>query len=65
MAPGNDAALLAARATLESIVSEQTAKLNGSISAEHGLGLAKNAAIARPLPTGNFYPVLRYLPQRI
>jgi FAD/FMN-containing dehydrogenase len=46
-APGNDAALLAAWAALESIVSDQIAKLNGSISAEHGLGLAKNSAIAR------------------
>jgi len=46
-APGNDAALLAARAALELIVAEQTAKLNGSISAEHGLGLAKNESIAR------------------
>jgi len=46
-APGHDAALLAARASIERTVQEETAKLRGSISAEHGLGLAKNDAIAR------------------
>ncbi|HYK77980.1 MAG TPA: FAD-binding oxidoreductase [Micropepsaceae bacterium] len=46
-APGHDAALLAARASIERAVQEETAKLRGSISAEHGLGLAKNDAIAR------------------
>jgi FAD/FMN-containing dehydrogenase len=46
-APGNDAALNAARGLLEGIVQEETHKLGGSISAEHGLGLAKNTAISR------------------
>jgi FAD/FMN-containing dehydrogenase len=46
-APGDDAALKAARATLERAVQEQAAKLGGSISAEHGLGLAKNEDILR------------------
>ena len=46
-APGRDAALLAARGSIERAVQEETAKLRGSISAEHGLGLAKNDAIAR------------------
>jgi FAD/FMN-containing dehydrogenase len=46
-APGHDAALLAARDTLERVVQEATERFRGSISAEHGLGLAKNAAIAR------------------
>jgi FAD/FMN-containing dehydrogenase len=46
-APGDEAALLAARNLLEHIVQEETAKLGGSISAEHGLGLAKNEDIQR------------------
>jgi FAD/FMN-containing dehydrogenase len=46
-APGHDAALLAAREGIERAVQDETAKLRGSISAEHGLGLAKNQAIAR------------------
>jgi len=46
-APGDEAALLAARAALERVVQEQTAKLGGSISAEHGLGLAKSEDILR------------------
>ena len=46
-APGDEAALLAARRSLEHIVQEQAAKLGGSISAEHGLGLAKNEDIQR------------------
>ncbi|HMI96456.1 MAG TPA: FAD-binding oxidoreductase [Micropepsaceae bacterium] len=46
-APGHDAALLAARDGIERAVQDETAKLRGSISAEHGLGLAKNEAIAR------------------
>jgi FAD/FMN-containing dehydrogenase len=46
-APGHDSALLAARDAIERAVQEETAKLRGSISAEHGLGLAKNQAIAR------------------
>jgi FAD/FMN-containing dehydrogenase len=44
-APGHEAALLAARSRLERTVQEQTARLGGSISAEHGLGLAKNTEI--------------------
>jgi FAD/FMN-containing dehydrogenase len=46
-APGHDEALNAARGALERVVQEETHKLGGSISAEHGLGLAKNAAISR------------------
>jgi FAD/FMN-containing dehydrogenase len=46
-APGDQTALLAARSSLEHAVHEQTVKLGGSISAEHGLGLAKNEDIAR------------------
>ena len=45
-APDKDTALNAARAALERVVQEETNKYGGSISAEHGLGLAKNAAIA-------------------
>jgi FAD/FMN-containing dehydrogenase len=46
-APGHDVALLAAREAIEAAVYEETARFRGSISAEHGLGLAKNEAIAR------------------
>jgi FAD/FMN-containing dehydrogenase len=46
-APGHDPALLAARDAIEGAVHEETAKFRGSISAEHGLGQAKNQAIAR------------------
>ena len=46
-APGHDAALIAARAAIEQTIQEETARLRGSISAEHGLGLAKNDANAR------------------
>jgi FAD/FMN-containing dehydrogenase len=46
-APGHDRALLAMRDAIERVVQEEANKLGGSISAEHGLGLAKNAAIAR------------------
>jgi FAD/FMN-containing dehydrogenase len=46
-APGHDAALLAARSAIERTVQEETERLRGSISAEHGLGLAKNEANAR------------------
>jgi FAD/FMN-containing dehydrogenase len=46
-APGHDRALLAARDTLERAVQEETERFRGSISAEHGLGLAKNQTIAR------------------
>ncbi len=45
-APGHDAALLAARSAIERAVHETAHALNGSISAEHGLGLAKNEANA-------------------
>lgn len=46
-APGDDSALSAARGTLERIVQQEAHKLRGSISAEHGLGLAKNTDISR------------------
>jgi FAD/FMN-containing dehydrogenase len=46
-APGDDGALNAGRGRLERIVQDETEKLHGSISAEHGLGIAKNAAAAR------------------
>jgi FAD/FMN-containing dehydrogenase len=46
-APDDQSALLMARAALEHAVQEETVKLGGSISAEHGLGLAKNEEIAR------------------
>jgi FAD/FMN-containing dehydrogenase len=52
-APGHDAALLAARDAIERAVQEETTKLRGSISAEHGLGLARNDAIARYKPEGD------------
>jgi len=45
-APGHDAALNAARSAIERTVQEEVERLRGSISAEHGLGLAKNDAIA-------------------
>ena len=44
--PGNDAALLAARDKLEAVVHEAALRLGGSISAEHGIGLAKREALA-------------------
>jgi FAD/FMN-containing dehydrogenase len=47
LAPGHDAELNAARSALEQIVQDETHRLGGSISAEHGLGLAKNDVIAR------------------
>jgi len=46
-APGDDAAINAARTAIEDVVQDEAAKLNGSISAEHGLGISKNEAIAR------------------
>jgi FAD/FMN-containing dehydrogenase len=46
-APGHDSALLAARDAIERTVQEETERLRGSISAEHGLGLAKNNAVGR------------------
>src|SRR4029077_11796543 len=46
-APGHDAALLAAREALEAAIQKETERFRGSISAEHGLGLAKNEANAR------------------
>jgi FAD/FMN-containing dehydrogenase len=45
-APGYDAALLAKRSDIERAVYETTQNFRGSISAEHGLGVAKNDAIA-------------------
>ena len=45
-APGHEAALLAQRGPIERAVHETTEKFHGSISAEHGLGVAKNEAIA-------------------
>jgi FAD/FMN-containing dehydrogenase len=44
--PGNDAALRAAHDRLEHIVYEEAHRLGGSISAEHGIGLAKREALA-------------------
>ncbi len=46
-APGDEARLRAARGTLKHEVHEQAMKLGGSISAEHGLGIAKNEDILR------------------
>ena len=46
-APRDEAALLVARGALEHVVQDVSAKLGGSISAEHGLGLAKNEDIQR------------------
>ncbi len=45
-APGHDAALLAQRGAIERAVHDTVQTFHGSISAEHGLGLAKNEAIA-------------------
>ena len=50
-APGHDAALLAQRGAIERAVHDTTEKFHGSISAEHGLGLAKNEVIALYKPT--------------
>lgn len=44
---GGDAALTAARDRIERLVHDAVHRFGGSISAEHGLGLAKNAEIAR------------------
>ena len=46
-ASDDQTALLAARSSLEHAVHDEAVKLEGSISAEHGLGLAKNDDIAR------------------
>jgi FAD/FMN-containing dehydrogenase len=46
-APGHDAALQAARGVIERVIQDTTNTFNGSISAEHGLGVAKNDANAR------------------
>jgi FAD/FMN-containing dehydrogenase len=45
-APGNDAALLAARDKIERLIHDEAHRLGGSISAEHGIGLAKREAMA-------------------
>ena len=42
---GNDAALVAARDKLERVVHEAAVRLGGSISAEHGIGIAKREAL--------------------
>jgi FAD/FMN-containing dehydrogenase len=44
---GGDSELLATRTAIEEAVMGEVERLKGSISAEHGLGLARNAAIAR------------------
>ena len=46
-APGHDTALQAARGTIERVIQDTTNAFHGSISAEHGLGQAKNEANAR------------------
>jgi FAD/FMN-containing dehydrogenase len=46
-APGHDTALQAARDTIERVIQDTTNAFHGSISAEHGLGQAKNEANAR------------------
>jgi FAD/FMN-containing dehydrogenase len=46
-APDDQAGLLASRAAIERVVQDETAKFGGSISAEHGLGIARNDANAR------------------
>ena len=43
--PGNNAALEAARDKLERVVHETAVRLGGSISAEHGIGIAKREAL--------------------
>src|SRR5215831_2024288 len=45
-APGHDSGLLAQRGAIERAVHDTVQQFHGSISAEHGLGLAKNEAIA-------------------
>ncbi len=45
-AEGQDGALLSAREAIEGAIFEEVNRLGGSISAEHGLGLAKNEMIA-------------------
>lgn len=44
---GDDAALLAARDTVETLIHDAAHDFGGSISAEHGLGVAKNTQIER------------------
>jgi D-lactate dehydrogenase (cytochrome) len=44
---GRDDALLTVRHEIERAILDEVGRLGGSISAEHGLGLAKNEAIAR------------------
>jgi FAD/FMN-containing dehydrogenase len=46
-ARGGDAALIPARDAIEDIIHDAAHRFGGAISAEHGLGLAKNAQIAR------------------
>lgn len=44
--PGNDRALLAQRERVERLVHDEAHRLGGSISAEHGIGVAKRDALA-------------------
>ncbi|MGQ0740862.1 MAG: FAD-binding oxidoreductase [Alphaproteobacteria bacterium] len=45
--PGDDAALLTAREKLERVVHDEARRAGGSISAEHGIGLAKRDELSR------------------
>lgn len=47
LAPGNQDGLMAARSEIENAVQECVWGLNGSISAEHGIGLARREALSR------------------
>ena len=47
LAMGDDQALAAARSRLENAVNECVWRLNGSISAEHGIGIAKREVLRR------------------
>src|ERR1051325_135373 len=46
-APGHASALQATRGAIERVIQDTTNAFNGSMSAEHGLGVAKNEANAR------------------
>jgi FAD/FMN-containing dehydrogenase len=62
--PGNDTAHLAARDRIETLIYEAVHRVAGSISAEHGLGLAKNETIAR-YKTAEEVAVMRALKQTL
>ena len=47
LAPGHEEALASARHAIENAVHESVWRLNGSISAEHGIGVARREAFAR------------------